>query len=136
MPIIITTGEGYPIQPKDIDTSRHFFDEFGHNETEVSANWVIRFLQERGRSWEPFTYEDINSFYSRKFSDGFSFNRLVEPEMVPPSLARAFAGYRDSLVPEGGGWIVLADTHQYFVTDEFINRCHKASQICKQFLAS
>jgi hypothetical protein len=100
-------------------------------ETEVSAGWVVRFLQERGLGWAPFTYEEINAFYGRKFKGGFGFNRLVNPEMVPPSLVRAFAGYIDPRVPVGGGWIVLGDDKKYCVTADFIERCFKSSPVKK-----
>jgi len=123
---IITAGEDFHIQPSDINAQEHFFDAFGNSETEISAGWIVQFLQERGQGWKPFTYEDINSFYARKYSNGFHFNRLVEAEMVPPSLARAFAGHHDPLVPVGGGWIVLDNEGKYYVTDEFITRCHKS----------
>jgi len=129
----VTSGEELPIQPKDIDGSKHFFSAFDHTETEVSANWIIRFLQERGQSWRPFSYEDIDAFYARKFKNGFRFNRLVEAEMVPPSLARAFAGYRDPLIAVGGGWIIHNEAEGlYYVTEEFIMRCHKASPTKKR----
>lgn len=127
---IIMSGEGYPIQPRDIDGSKHFFGAFGHNETEISAGWIIRFLQERNQSWRPFTYEDINTFCARKYSNGFRFNRLIEAEMIPPSLARAFAGYHDTPIPAGGGWVIIdASSGQHYVTEEFIARCYKSSPL-------
>lgn len=74
----------------------------------------------------PFTLEEIEVFYSKKFSGGFRFNRLVEPQMIPPSLARAFMGYCDPLIPAGGGWIVLGDDNKYYVTDDFVTQCFKS----------
>lgn len=123
---IITDGRNFPVQPRDINASKHLWDAFGNNETEISAGWIVRFLHERNHGWEPFTYEEINAFYSRKFTDGFSFNRLVEPEMVPPSLARAFAGHHDPLIPAGGGWIVLIGD-KYHITEDFVEQCFKSS---------
>ena len=124
---IITETDSYHIQPKDIDASVHLFNSFDHSETETSAGWIIRFLQERGQGWTPFTYDEINSFYAQKFDHGFRFNRLIEPEMVPPSLARAFAGHMDPLIPKGGGWIVKGEDEKYYATQEFIDRCYKSS---------
>lgn len=129
MPRIIMSGEEYPIQPEDIDGSRHFFGAFGNRETEISAGWIIRFLQERNQSWKPFKYEDINTFYSKQYTDGFWFNRLVEAEMIPPNLARAFEGYRDTPIPAGGGWVIMDTTGQYYLTDDFITRCYKSSPL-------
>lgn len=132
---ILDAGASLPIQPDNIDASRHLFNSFDNLETETSAAWIIRFIQERKRGWAPFTLEDIERFYARKHKDGFRFNRLVEPEMVPPSLARAFAGYHDPKIPVGGGWIILRDG-RYHVTEEFIRRCNKSSPKPDQALAA
>lgn len=126
---IITEGVRFPIQPHQIDAKQHLFGAFDNTETETSAGWVIRFLQERGRSWEPFTRKEIQAFYARKFPrERFSFNRLVNPEMIPPSLVRAFEGHRDPLVPRGGGWIVEVDG-KFHVTDDFVTRCFRSRPV-------
>lgn len=117
-----------PIRPENIDSERPFCDGFDHRETEISAKWIVRFMQNQGRGWISFTLADIEAFYSQKHNDGFCFNRLVEPEMVPPSLARAFMGCDDERVPRGGGWIVLKDG-RYYVTNDFIVRCYNASPV-------
>ena len=114
------------VQPKDINASQHLWDAFDHMETEVSAGYIVRLCQEGGE-WVPFTREEIEEFYGRSGHHGFCFNRLVEPEMVPTSLARAFAGYHDAPVPKGGGWVVLGGDGKYRVTEEFIQRCFKSS---------
>jgi hypothetical protein len=114
----------YHLQPADIDASRHLFDAFDHHETEISAGWIVEFMQARGEGWVPFTYEEIDAFYGRKHKNGFTFNRLVDPEMIPPSLARAFAGYFDERIPAGGGWVVLGDDKRFRVTVDFVERCH------------
>lgn len=124
---IITAEERFPVQPQHINAEKHLWDAFDHSETETSAGWIVRFLQERGEGWGPFTYEDINNFYARKWKDGFTFNRLVEAEMVPPNLARAFAGHYDPLVPIGGGWIIKGDDEKYYITVDFVTRCFKSS---------
>jgi hypothetical protein len=123
---IITAVENFPIKPEHIDASKHLFESFNQLETEISAGWIVCFMQQRGTGWAPFTYEEINEFYSKKHSNGFTFNRLVEPQMVPPSLVRAFAGHHDPLVPVGGGWIILGDDKKYYVTDDFVTRCFKS----------
>ncbi len=124
---IIVDGESFHIQPDDINAAKHFFCAFGNSETEISAGWIVRFLQKRKQGWAPFTYEEIEAFYSRKRKDGFTFNRLIDPEMIPPDLARAFAGYHDARVPAGGGWIVIDTSDRYWVTEEFVERCHRSS---------
>lgn len=123
---IFRTEQDGEIRPEQIDCTRHFFDAFDNMETEISAKWIVKFAQARARGWAPFSYEDINGFYSRTIKDGYRFNRLVNPEMVPPSLARAFAGIIEPRVPVGGGWIVKID-ELYYITDEFVRRCFKSS---------
>lgn len=108
MPTIIMDGRGFPVQPKDINVSEHFFNAFDNMETEVSAHWIVSFLQERGVGWEPFIYDEIDMFYSRKFKSGFRFNCLIS-----------------------GGWIILGADKKYYVTDEFVYRCYKSSPVKK-----
>lgn len=91
-----------PLQPKHIDASKHFFDAFGRNETEVSAGCIIRFFQERGESWEPFTQDAINAFYSET----------------------DFWLHDDLLLNE---WIKRDDQGNFHVTVEFIATCYRAS---------
>jgi len=65
------------IIPQDIDTSQHFFDCFDNLEREVSARYIVQMCQQHG-NWEPFTLEDINTFYTEHGpGDGFWFNGLV-----------------------------------------------------------
>jgi hypothetical protein len=109
---VITAEEKYPIQPEDINASKHFFGAFGNIETEVSAGWIIRFLQDRGQGWKPFTQAEIYEFYSRKFTGHFCFHRLINSQAV----------FERPTV----GWIVLQDD-LYYVTHHFICECHKSS---------
>lgn len=123
--------EEFPITPEDIDASKHLFEAFDHMETEISAGWIVRFMQARETGWMPFTMEEIEAFYAKKFNHGFRFNRLVEPQMIPPSLVRAFEGHINTLVPIGGGWIILGDDKKYYVTDDFVTRCFKSCPVKK-----
>ncbi len=69
------------LTPDDFRTDDHYWDAFGNNETEISARWVIRFLQDRGEGWVPFTFDEINAYYLAKLDPGardFTFNRLIE----------------------------------------------------------
>ena len=94
------------VQPNQIDTWHHFLDAFGKYKVEVSARYIVRFCQQRGRGWEPFSYEDITDFYRQVGpGDDSWLNRLTT------------RGY----VVEKGGF--------YHVTDEFIARCYKASLV-------
>lgn len=63
------------IVPKDIDTSRHPFDAFGHIETEISALWVVRLLKNKNlHAWVPFSLEELEEFYGGRFY----FNGLMD----------------------------------------------------------
>ncbi len=82
-------------------------------------------MQQRNQGWKPFTRDEIQAFYGKKFKENFCFNRLIEPQMIPPNLARAWAGHRDPLIPQGGGWIIESGD-KYYVTHDFIARCYKS----------
>ncbi len=67
------------IEPKDIDTSKPFWDAFGNSETESSAIWLVNFCKDRGDGWSEFTYADIEAYYQSKgLKDGFRFNKLFD----------------------------------------------------------
>jgi hypothetical protein len=108
---VITPTSPCPIQPKDIDTSRHFWEAFSNNETDISAGWLVRFAQHRNDGWKPFTLADIEAFYQPHGHRGFTFNRLV--------------------CPHGDTWIVCA-TDGYHFTYGFVARCFGASPVTEQ----
>jgi len=91
------------VQPEDINTDQHFWDAFGHVETEISAMWIVRFCQERGQSWKPFTYQDIEQFYNNGGHKDFRFNRLLSQ------------GY----IQEQDGCSII--------TPAFVERCYRSS---------
>src|SRR3989339_1933056 len=94
----------FACQPSDINTKVRFFDAFQHVETEISAGWIVRFCQARGKGWEPFTFADIDGFYKSKgMHDGFWFNRL---------LSNAFIVEKEGM---------------YHITPDFVSRCFKSS---------
>lgn len=71
-------------QPNDFITTGHYWDTFDHSETEISALWIVRFLQSRNQGWADFTVGEIRAFYKKgresggHHDDGFTFNHLVE----------------------------------------------------------
>ena len=96
------------IKPSDIDTSQHFWDAFGNRETEISALWIVRFCQDRN-SWEPFTYDELNSFCKAKGHRGdFWFNRLGKKDFIQKI---------DNL---------------HHITHRFICRCYESSPMQKE----
>lgn len=68
------------VKPSDINTRVHFWDAFGHYETEVSANYIVRYCQENGNEWQRFTFQQIQDFYNRKRErkEVFLFNGLEQ----------------------------------------------------------
>jgi hypothetical protein len=110
----------FTIEPSMIDVSKHFWDAFDNSETEVSARWIVRFMQEFGH-WVPFSLVDLEEFYhrSRPATESFEFNRLVEPQWV--------FFIRRGRVLEGGGWVVRGEDGLYRVTEDFVARCAKSS---------
>ena len=119
MPEVVTADMDFDIQPDQIDTPQggHFWDAFGNSETEVSARYVVRLCQEKG-GWYPFTREEIEEFYNKSGHQNFWFNWLVHP-----GTAYSITGGSYQV---GGGWILEKDD-QYFVTDDFIQRCYKSA---------
>lgn len=105
----------FPIQPKNVDLSGHFFDAFDNNETEISARYIVRLAQRKG-SWEPFTLDEIEAFYQEAGHKRFDFNRLIHPR---------------GNGSEGGGWVIEQD-NKYVVTTDFINRVHQAGEKNRQ----
>ena len=107
--------------PGDIDTSQHFWNAFDHNETEISARWIVRLYQANEWGWDrPFTYEEVQRFYEeqRRKQDRFTFNRLIEPG----SAYNVASGHYQT----GGGW-VIKDGNFYRVTPDFVDRCHRSA---------
>ena len=124
---IIGEDGRFPIWPEHINTDEHFFNAFDHTETEISARWIVRFIQNRREGWRPFTKAELQAFYAKNYSHNFCFIRLINPQMVPPSLARAFAGHWDPPVPRGGGWIIEGGDGKLYLTADFITNCFKSS---------
>jgi hypothetical protein len=109
-------------------TLEKYWGTFGNNETETSAYWVIWFLQERDRGWEPFTYGEIDDFYNSKFEGPrrrrrrFSFNRLLPGTYNHISADNFFEG-PPNWKPNPGGIKPIGGegrSEAYQVTDEFI----------------
>ncbi len=99
---------GFPVAPSDINTNDHFWNAFGHMETEVSARWIVRLMQEKG-AWVPFTYEEMHAFYTapgrRPVGESFLFNGLIDK------------GY------------ILRTENIYQVTPVFVAMCYKSSPV-------
>jgi hypothetical protein len=102
------------ITPEDIKITDHLWDSFGQHETEVSAEWLVKFAQARGKGWTPFTYSEIEAFYSKSGRlRGFTFNRLISGRFIHE-------------IPAG---VVGNETNDsvYHYTEDFIARCYKSA---------
>ncbi len=157
---ILVDPSTFPIQPNDINIDynngfQHLFGAFDNMETENSAYWVIKLCQRLG-TWGPFSEEQIQELYQKKFPHGrYGFNRLVDPQSVfanpvkefermaehavmtramDPmaaglSYAMAAAAHPADTVLKGGGWIALGTDGKYYVTDDFVTSCFKSSPV-------
>jgi|GEM_PF-1103025 len=164
---IITDSGSFPIKPSDINIDhrkgfRHLYGAFDNSETEVSAYWIVRLCQQLG-TWGPFTKAQIEEVYRKAgLKDGFTFNRLVEPQAVFADPAKEFGRMMEhashtrnmspvmasisysmsssnnppELVAKGGGWIVLGTDGKYYVTDDFVSRCFKSSPVASKKLVT
>jgi len=107
------------IKPSDLDISkiRHLWGAFDHNETEISARWIVRFCEQAGDTWDDFAEADLVAFYREKLGEPketFHFNRLIGPGPTYSIVTgRGFTG---------GGWITR-DGDNLVVTAEFVSRC-------------
>lgn len=96
----------HPIKPEHINTGRHFWSAFDQHETEVAANWLVAFTQDRAAGWKPFTRAEMDLFYKVHYPNGtFRYFRLID---------------NDWIIEEG-------DT--LFFTHEFVARCFAASPV-------
>ena len=108
-------------KPSDIDVTQHFFDSFDRTELEVSARYIVRYMQkveaESGAIWPSFTYKQIDEFYTKHGAgDGFTFNGLVRTR-----------GYGDSTVFKSTPNITVDEHGEMTVTLEFVSRCFASS---------
>lgn len=92
-----------------------YWNAFENDETETSAYWLVKMAMEHG-DWRPFTQEDINRVYQRKFAkSSFTFNALL-------GRIQGFDRPGERYL-WGGGWIVEQDG-KFFFTEEFVLRCY------------
>jgi hypothetical protein len=105
------------ISPKDINAKSHFWEAFGNDETEVSANWIVRYMQEKGK-WVPFTEEEIRDFQNKTckvdYQREFYFNNLLEHES-------------DGRTIKNGKWIKQNENGKLEITADFVYRCYNSS---------
>jgi hypothetical protein len=109
------TCKDYPIQPKDINTSEHFWSAFGEHDTEVSAAYIVMLCQ-NNKGWKPFTFEEIN--------------RLYKCNKDPETLDYDFNNLRAWNIPlnqEQYQYIQHGEDGKFRVTHEFVTACFGSS---------
>ena len=100
----VVDPKSYPITPEHIDASKHLWNAFVSQEQEVTAGWLVRFVQDRGEGWTSFTAADINRYYHEQGRpEQFWFNGL-----------------------DIDGTLVQHDGHFHF-THRFVSACYKSS---------
>lgn len=103
------------VKPKDIDTTKHFFEAFGKREREVSARYIVQFCQARDEGWADFTDKDIDDYYSEHGAgDGFWMNGLGMYGIVSDN-----PGLTLNNRP--------LENPTYQILPEFVSRCYKSS---------
>lgn len=113
MPKLIASDESisgapmHPVRPSNINIGEHFWDAFGNSETESSAYWIVRLMQEAGDLWRPFSNQEIETLYRKAGHGGYRFNRLKDGEY---------------------GWILERDGLNY-ITHNFICRCYEVAPV-------
>lgn len=117
-------GAKTPVRPDQIETVKgtHFWESFGHYETENAALWIVRHCQAKG-GWVAFKRDELSKLANEHW---FNF-QLLDPEFLVASDpeaqaidARGSAADRHDIAGRIG-----AMTYQ--VTNEFVERCFKAS---------
>jgi hypothetical protein len=100
--------------PEMIDTSGHLWSAFGECMAEVSARWIVRFLQAKKLGWVPVNYVELNQFYNstRKASLEASGKPFRAEEFYFNALDRQF---------------LVKDGENYLVTHEFVTRCYASA---------
>lgn len=115
------------INPSELKLCQ-YWDTFGNSETEASAYWIVKFHQERGKGWEPFTLAEIEDFYNEKRAEkgchreSFRFNHLLPGEHHHLT-ALSFMGGAPEFRPNPGGVRSLGGTgrdEKFQVEDSFI----------------
>jgi len=113
----ILTGS-YKIAPDDIRLNEEHAvplagGGFAHAQTELAAERIVRYCQQRNKGWEPFTSLDVHDweckpgtkcFYRGTDWHIFRFGRLVEKKYI---------------VPQADG--------TYAITAEFVDICKRAA---------
>jgi hypothetical protein len=69
------------ILPNDINTNQHFWNAFGQCEKEITAKWIVKYMQQENE-WKPFTKDDIEKFYNKGGYFNFYFNGLIDGQHI------------------------------------------------------
>lgn len=140
-PRVITEQEDFPVKPSDINAAEHMWEAFGNTETDVSAGYIVRLMQEKG-DWVPFTYGELNAFYQKTckpsgggYIENYIFNHLIGP-FEQYNARELWTEHLDVVVPEREHTGRYEDGDVFRVTDEFVFRCYRSAAIPRMKPAS
>jgi hypothetical protein len=126
---ILVDGKNFPIQPSQINVDKYLSHAFKNCYTDASAHHVIKLCQKLG-GWFPFNYLDIEEIYNEAGHHRFSFNHLIGQGIILLNAADVLAGKKTTTkLVDYYDWIVFGDDEKYHVTENFVKRCFKYSQI-------
>ncbi|GEM_PF-3505474 len=101
------------ISPSDINTENFFMSTFGKFEDEEVARIIVMLCQESKNGWIPFSLQDIEGYIKNNPQN--IFWKLICPKASLNRLAE-------------NGWITEKEGI-FYVTDDFIEKCHKRAII-------
>jgi hypothetical protein len=134
-PKVITEAEDFPIKPSDINAAEYMWDSFDNMETDISAGWIIRLLQEKGNEWVPFTYGELNAYYRKNCKaqnvGNYTFNHLLG-EFAVCKRGKRYFERMDVVVREGDEKNTgqnIQDTDVFRVTNQFVFRAYASRPI-------
>ncbi len=90
--------------PSDIDVTKQLMGVFDNSLRDISAWWIIKFCQDRGKGWEPFPLEELEAYCLTFNHHPFHLHGL-----------------------NWQGFLVRVSEDQWEVTTEFVLRCYRES---------
>lgn len=111
------------ILPEHINTNEHFWNSFGHMETEVSARLIVKLCQKKG-GWTPFTQAELDKMDA---SGNFVFNGLDTLDFLIPSDQEAWHANRTGSIEQRHRMAGRIAAMTFTVTETFIARCYASS---------
>ncbi|MEY4723648.1 MAG: hypothetical protein RLZZ324_1161 [Candidatus Parcubacteria bacterium] len=126
---IVPVAQTFVVTPEMIQPGQ-FWSAFGNTETEVSALWIVRYMQRQGKGWMPFTYAALDAFYRETRAASLTAQgRQTAAEQLGHY---TFNELIDTRHERGGtmtqqGYVIASGDGTLRVTREFVMRCYLSS---------